>query len=67
MFNGVQRVYDGIAAGTYTSCNAVGADLEARSPHSDSQAGPHNMGHDVLCTPPNHDPRYFVMVAPEVA
>ncbi len=67
MFNGLQRVYDGIAAGTYTSYNAVGADLEASSPHSDSQAGPHNMGHDVLCTPPNHDPRYFVMVAPEVA
>jgi Hemocyanin, copper containing domain len=56
VLNGLQRVYDGIKSGSYANYDAVGADLEASNPHPDSQAGPHNMGHDVLCKPPNHDP-----------
>jgi tyrosinase len=67
VLNGLQRVYNGIKARSYPNYDSVGADLEASNPHPDSQAGPHNMGHDVLSKAPNHDQRSFVMVSPEVA
>jgi tyrosinase len=66
---GLQRVYDGVTAGTYPSYDAVGADLEASSSvPANLGAGPHNMGHMTLATPPNNTgQQYFVMAAPEVA
>ena len=66
---GLQRVHDGINAGTYPSYDAVGADLEASSDLPDDlRGGPHNMGHVALATPPNSTgQQYFVMASPEVA
>jgi tyrosinase len=63
---GLQRVYDGIKAGTYDSYDAVGTDLEASRP-DDLGAGPHNSGHGVLATPPPPNRHVFVMASPEVA
>jgi hypothetical protein len=67
VLKGLQRVYDGVTGGSYQSYDAVGADLEASTVHADAKAGPHNMGHGVLCTAPNGDQRAFVMASPEVA
>jgi tyrosinase len=68
VLDGLQRVHDGIAAGRYENYDAVGADLEASNrPANSNDAGPHNMGHGVLATPPNDPNHMFVMGVPEVA
>ena len=67
VLSGLQRVYDGIAAGNYASYDAIGADLEASSPAARQQGGPHNNGHVVLAQPPGDQQKQFVMISPEVA
>jgi hypothetical protein len=69
VINGLRRVHDGVTGGTYATYNDIGTDLEASSEHADAEAGPHNMGHDVLAVPPrpHGEKDYFVMYDTAVA